>query len=113
MQLGGSIHVAGHYLNTVTKISGCGVGTTNELWKFDRLPEHLYLDGETFLPLYPDDYPDCRIMGIKCASACGGSLAVALTPKDENLRPYVSYKGTTEEYPVHGFISGISFQLPE
>ncbi|MBO4476509.1 MAG: hypothetical protein J5737_07305 [Bacteroidales bacterium] len=113
ISLGGRTCVAGQCFMSSSHSEGWGIGYGYELNLLDGSPEHLYFDGDVCLPLDLDDYPGCRFMGRSCACAIGGSLAVALTPRDESIHPYVTCKGVRQDYPVHGFLSGVAFQLPE
>ena len=93
---------------------GYGLGNAHVFKEIDGIPDYVYADGAGgFLPLYLGNFPECRFFGRSCAAVLGGELAVALTPKDGVSSPYVLYKGRRTEYPVHGFLSGVSFKLPE
>ena len=112
VELGGTLFCAGWCMNSYTE-SECRILCDGSIFYFlHGSPERLYFCGAQYVPLYLDQYPGCRFFGRNCARALNGNLAVALTPRDGSA-PFVSYKGTRTEYPVHGFLSGIDFHLPE
>ncbi|MBO4566767.1 MAG: hypothetical protein J5695_06040 [Bacteroidales bacterium] len=92
---------------------GYGVGNARSFKEIEGPPDYVYIDGDgSLVPLSLADYPECRFFGRSCGAVHHGELALALTPKDGSS-PYVLYKGRRTEFPVHGFLSGVSFQIPE
>lgn len=59
------------------------------------------------------EIPDgCYFPGRDCACLSpDGALTVALSPKDMSARPYVLCRGEVREYPVHGFITSVSYHI--
>ena len=93
--------------------NGYGVGNAHDFREIEGPPDYVYINGGDFIPLCSDSYPDCRFFGRSCGAVLYGEPAIALTPKDGVSNPYVLYKGRRTEYPVHGFLSGVSFKLPD
>ena len=112
MELDGKVCFAGQCFRSETHSECWGIGWGYEFRLIDGEPERLYFDGSECFPLYPDAYPGCRFFGRSCGAVHGGSLALALTPRDGSP-PFVQFQGVRTEYPIHGFLSGISFILPE
>lgn len=92
-----------------------GIGGADSFYRIAGSPEHLYFSGGNCLPLElaSEGVGDCRFFSRSCADALDGEMALALTPKDPATHPYVLFKGTRTEFPVYGFLSGVSFQIAE
>lgn len=97
----------------VCKGGARAVANGTQFRKIADAADYIYSDGSGFVPLARGSYSDCLLLSRSCGALLGGNLAVALTPKDSSRSPYVLYKGIKTEYPVHGFISGIAFQIPD
>ena len=93
--------------------NGCGVGNAQGFKEITGAPDYVFYDGGSFVPLNLRDCAGARFLGRSCASLLGGSLALALTPRDGSISPYVLYRGVRTEYPVHGFLSGVAFQITD
>ena len=89
----------------------CGVAKEGRFRKIAGPADYLYSDGDDFVPLARSRFPGCYLFSRSCGALVGGDLAVALTPKDTSLSPYVLYRGKRTEYAVHGFLSGVAFQV--
>ena len=87
-----------------------GIGRDNTCQGIDGKPLFIYLDGSRWLCL-DSAHPalhDSYLLGRACTCLVADSLAIALTPKDGISAPYTILRGEKTEYPIHGFLSGIS-----
>lgn len=110
MELDGGIAAVGR-----NSLGECSVFAGGELRRLDGLPDYIYNDGASLLPLDLDasGFSSCFFMKRDCATVFDGSLALALTPRDDGFNPFVLYHGVRTEFPIFGFLTGVSFQIPE
>ncbi|MBO4742336.1 MAG: hypothetical protein J5533_01760 [Bacteroidales bacterium] len=77
-------------------------------------PLAVYFSGGALVPVYAgvEVPPDCFFMSRDCACLSPeGPLTLALTPRDAQERPYVLSGGERTEYPVDGFLTGVSYHI--
>ncbi len=104
--------VAGRCITWFDNGRGTGIGVGHRYVPIEGNPDYLYFSGGQCLPVSLSDCRDCYFFGAECACPLDGEAALALTPKDPAKHPFSIYRGSVTEYPVYGFLSGISFQIP-
>ena len=112
--LDGEARVVGHYRTLGESGSGSwGVGGGDSCCEIDSEPLFIYCNESHFsaLPAASPEIASSYFFTRDCGCLPGASLALALTPRDTLLAPYVSYRGSVTEYPLHGFLSGISYTV--
>ncbi len=90
------------------------IGFRNASTTFLYKPLYVYYGGGAFVPVSTErDIPaGTRIMNRDCACiAPDGSLTLALTTEDGSVPPYVLEGGRRTEFPVHGFLTSVSYQI--
>lgn len=94
---------------------GWGIGSEESLYRIAGHPDYLFFSGGNCLPLElsGEGVGDCRFLRRSCAGTLDGEFALALTPRDPALHPFVLFKGEKTEYPVCGFVSGVDFYITD
>lgn len=92
-----------------------GVGWENSALIIKGSPDYLYCDGVNYGGIDPStgDLQDFYFMNRDCACQLGSSMVLGLTPKDASQPPRVRFAGKEYSYPMHGFITGVSYIITE
>lgn len=113
--LDGQPAVLGRYRYTSGSAPVWCIGRPNMSMTISGKPSYFYIkDGSEVLSVSEGgEIPDgCYFPSRDCACLSpDGSLTMALTPKDISARPYVLCGGEAREYPVHGFLTSVSYHI--
>ena len=91
-----------------------GISRYDYAKRLKDLPLAVYFSGGALVPVYAgvEVPPDCFFMSRDCACLSPeGQLTLALSPRDAQERPYVLCAGERTEYPVEGFLTGVSYHI--
>ena len=114
--LDGELAAIGYCLYTGEPSLCFAVGTGEYVHKIKPAPFAVYFKGDEIVPVRPGvDVPsECYFFSRDCACLSpDGVLTLALTPRDPAQSPYVLRGGERTEYPLHGFITGVSYQISD
>ena len=110
----GEVRVAGHF--NVMHEEGrefWGVGGDNFCYGFEEPALFLYTgsSGYVWLMASRPELSSSYFFGRDCGCMVGDSLALAFTPRDSLRPPFVKFRDRVTEYPMHGFLSGLSYVI--
>ena len=91
-----------------------GVAVARTLRQLGADTQYVYFDNDSYIPVSKGvELPaDCYFLSRDCACLLpSGALALALTPRDTALAPYVLTSGKKQEYPVSGILTSVSYQI--